>query len=211
MPAEELGQFTAAVRARGKQTFAHCSGNDGVTNCISARVDTIEHGFFVDDTQLAQMRDADIAWVPTFAPVQFQVDRPEVIGWSDLSRANLQKILDAHAASLMKAVELGVRIVAGSDAGSHGVAHGHGFLHELLLMERAGLSAAKVLHAATGASAARLGFAEDFGVLRAGAKPRFILTEHSPLETVANLAKPKRVVFDGTVFEQGDDARLSGM
>lgn len=211
MPAEELSEFTAAARARGKQTFAHCSGNDGVSNCIAARVDTIEHGFFVDDEQLARMRDAEVAWVPTFAPVQFQVDRPEVIGWSEVSRANLQKVLDGHAASLRKAVELGVRIIAGSDAGSHGVPHGHGFLHELLLMERAGLPPAKVLHAASGAAAARLGFAEDFGVLRAGAKARFILTEHSPLESVANLAKVKVVVCDGGVFTQGDDARAPGM
>lgn len=211
MPAEELSAFTAAARTRGKQTFVHCSGNDGVTNCIVARVDTVEHGFYVDDTQLAQMRDADIAWVPTFAPVQFQVDRPEAVGWSAQVCANLQKIVDAHAVSLVKAAALGVRIVAGSDAGSHGVAHGHGFLHELLLMERAGLSAAKVLHAATGAAAARLGFAEDFGVLRAGAKPRFILTEHSPLETVANLAQPKTVVFDGAVFDQGDDPHQPGL
>lgn len=211
MPVEELSAFVEASRARGKQTFVHCSGNDGVANCIGARVDTIEHGFFVDDSQLAQMRDADIAWVPTFAPVQFQVDRPEAIGWSEQVCVNLQKIVDAHAASLVKAAELGVRIVAGSDAGSHGVAHGWGFLHELLLMERAGLSPLQVIHAATGASSARLRFAEDFGVLCAGTKPRFILTEFSPLESVANLAKAKTVVFDGAVFNHGDDARRPGM
>lgn len=211
MPVEELSAFVEAARARGKQTFVHCSGHDGVANCIGARVDTIEHGFFVDDSQLAQMRDADIAWVPTLAPVQFQVDKPEIIGWSEQVCANLQKILDAHAASLRKATELGVRIIAGSDAGSHGVAHGWGFLHELLLMERAGLSPLQVIHAATGASAARLRFAEDFGVLRAGAKPRFILTEFSPLESVAHLAKAKTVVFDGAVFDQGDVVDHPGM
>ena len=120
MPVEELSRFTAAARARGRQTFAHCSGNDGVTNCVAARVDTIEHGFFVDDTQLAQMRDADIGWVPTFAPVQFQVDKAEQLGWSQLIRDNLQRILDGHAASLVKAAALGVRVIAGSDAGSLG-------------------------------------------------------------------------------------------
>lgn len=207
MPVEELTEFVRAARARGRQTFVHCSGNDGVANCIGARVDTIEHGFFVDPGQLAQMRDADIAWVPTFAPVQFQVDRPEACGWSREICANLQRILDGHAASLVKAAELGVRIIAGSDAGSHGVPHGRGLLDELVLMERAGLSPRRVIHAATGAAAARLGFAEDFGVLRAGAKARFILTEADVQATVANLRQPKTVVFDGEVFAAGDDAR----
>lgn len=207
MPVEELAEFVRAARARGRQTFVHCSGNDGVANCIGARVDTIEHGFFVDAGQLAQMRDADIAWVPTFAPVQFQVDRPEACGWSKEICANLQRILDGHAASLVKAAELGVQIIAGSDAGSHGVPHGRGLLDELVLMERTGLSALRVIHAATGAAAARLGFAEDFGVLRAGAKARFILTAADVRTSVANLRQPKTVVFDGAVFDGGDDGR----
>ena len=211
MPADELARFTAAARARSRQTFAHCSGNDGVANCIAARVDSIEHGFFLDEAQLAQMRDADIGWVPTFAPVQFQVDKAEMLGWSPQIRANLQRILDGHAASLANAARLGVCVIAGSDAGSHGVPHGWGLLDELRLMEAAGMSALQVIHAATGAGAARLGFAEDFAVLRAGAKPRFILTEHSPLETVANLGRPKCVVFDGAVFAAGDDRAVAGL
>jgi imidazolonepropionase-like amidohydrolase len=211
MPLGELTEFVMASRARGKQTFAHCSGNDGVSNCIGAGVDSIEHGFFVDDDQLARMRDADIAWVPTFAPVQFQLDQPGILGWDESVCANLQKILDAHAASLVKATELGVRIIAGSDAGSHGVPHGWGFLKELSLMEQAGLSPLQVIHAATGAPATRLEFAEDFGILRVGAKPRFIITEHNPLETVANLAKAKTVIFDGTVLTGPAGSREPGM
>jgi len=211
MPAAELAQFVAAARARGRQTFAHCSGNDGVSNCIAGGVDTIEHGFFVDDTQLAQMRDADIGWVPTFAPVQFQFDRAEQLGWSARVRDNLRRILDGHAASLAKAAQLGVRIIAGSDAGSQGVPHGWGLLAELDNMEQAGLTPLQVINAATGAGGTRLGFSEDIGVLRAGAKPRFLLTTYPPLEAVANLRHVKTVVFDGAVFAEGDDPHRPGL
>jgi len=211
MPAEELARAVAAARKLGRQTFAHCSGNDGVTNCIAARVDSIEHGFFVDDVQLALMRDRDIAWVPTLSPVQFQVDRAGQLGWSDAIRAGLQRILDRHAASLLRAAGMGVRIVAGSDAGSHGVAHGHGFLHELELMEQVGLSTAQVLRAATGAGGERLGFAEEFGVLRRGAKPRFLLTTSPVLESVRHLRAPLTVVFDGAVHQGGDDEGKPGL
>ena len=64
------------------QFWVHCSGNDGVANCIAARVDTIEHGYFIDDNQLAQLRDLDLAWVPTFAPVQYQVDHAAALAAS---------------------------------------------------------------------------------------------------------------------------------
>ncbi len=211
MPAEELALAVQAAAKWGRQTFAHCSGNNGVANCIAARVDSIEHGFFVDDAQLAQMRDRDIAWVPTFSPVQFQVDAAAMMGWSDTVRAGLQRILDGHAASLVTAAALGVRIVAGSDAGSHGVPHGHGFLRELELMELAGLSAGQILRAATGAGAERLGYAEEFGLLRPGAKPRFLLTDAPVLASVKFLRKPLTVVFDGAVTEGGDDAKRPGM
>jgi hypothetical protein len=68
-----------------------------------------------------------------------------------------------------------------------------------------------VLHSATGASVGRLGYAENFGVLAAGAKPRFLLTEHAVLGSVGNLRQPKAVVFDGCVYTHGDDPSLPGL
>jgi imidazolonepropionase-like amidohydrolase len=211
MAGPELSQFVAAARAGGRQTMVHCSGNEGVTNCLDAEVDSIEHGFFIDDTQLARLRDLGLAWVPTFAPVRFQLDHPEAIGWSTTVQDHLRRIVDGHSRSLVRAAEMGVRIVAGSDAGSHGVAHGWGFLRELELMEQAGLTASQVLHSATGASAARLDYTENIGRLVAGAKPRFILTAHDVLRTVSHLRKSKAVVFDGRVFTAGDDPSEPGL
>ncbi|MDI1336893.1 MAG: amidohydrolase family protein [Lacunisphaera sp.] len=211
MPAPELAEFAAAARARGRQTMVHCSGRDGVANCLAAGVDSVEHGYFVDDEQLAQMRDRGTAWVPTLAPVQFQVDAAGALGWSDLIRSNLQRILDGHARSLVRAVGLGVCVVAGSDAGSHGVPHGWGLVTELELMQRAGLTVAQVLRSATGAGAERLGYAGDFGRLTAGAAARFLLTPHDVLGSVANLRRPKAVIFDGQVLTTGDDPAVPGL
>ena len=211
MPVEELSRAVRTARQYGRQTMIHCSGHDGVANCIAARVDTIEHGFFIDDAQLAQLRDLDIAWIPTFAPVQFQVDKAEQLGWSNVVRGNLQRILDAHAASVARAGSLGVRIIAGSDAGSHGVAHGHGFLWELELMERAGLSTRHVLRSATLASASRLGFGELFGGLHPGMKARFLLTPAPVMSGIRHLRTSLTTVFDGAVYTGGDDPAVPGL
>jgi imidazolonepropionase-like amidohydrolase len=189
----------------------HCSGNDGVQNCIAARVDTIEHGFFIDRDQLARLRDLNIAWIPTFAPVQFQWEHGTALGWSELVRSNLRQILDDHAARLREAGELGVRIIAGSDAGSHGVPHGYGFFTELEIMEAAGLSTLQVLRSATGASAGRLGLREDQGRLRIGARSRFLLTDAPVLQGVRHLRQPLTVVFDHAVFSGGDVSTKPGL
>ena len=132
------------------------------------------------------------------------------MGWDAEVVANLRKILDAHAASLVKAHAMGVQIIAGSDAGSYGVAHGLGLLYELELMQRAGLSPLAVINSATGAGSKRLAFKEKFGQIKPGFLSRFILTRHSPLDDVANLRKERIVVFDGAVFATGEDVDASG-
>ena len=211
MTAAEVAKLVAAAKSFGRQTFAHASGDAGIENAIEGGVDSVEHGFFVREDQLARMRDRQIAWVPTFAPVQEQVDHADAMGWDAEIVANLRKILDQHAASLANAHRMGVQIVAGSDAGSVGVAHGHGFLNELELMERAGLPPVAVINAATGGSSHRLGFKENFGCIKPGYLSRFILTRHSPLAGIGNLRRDKTVVFDGAVLESARDADASGM
>ncbi len=211
MSAEEVSAFVAASKKRGKQTFAHASGDDGIQNAIDGGVDSVEHGFFIRDDQLAQLRDKNIAWVPTFAPVQMQVDEKRLMGWDEQIVSNLQSILDRHSTSLAKAESMGVTIIAGSDAGSCGIGHGIHFLYELELMERVGMSTLGILNAATGISSNRLGYYDRIGKIEAGYKARFILTEHSPLETVSNLKKPKQVVFDGQLLESSESDNLTGL
>ena len=204
MTVEELRALVAAANAAGRQTFAHASGDAGIERVIESGVDSVEHGFFVRDDQLSRMRDRRIAWVPTFAPVQLQVDEAARYGWDTAVVGNLQRILDNHAASLARAHAMGVLIVAGSDAGSCGVAHGIGFLRELELMEHAGLPPLAVINAATGVGAGRLDYREQIGRIEPGWRSRFILTQHSPLATVTNLRRARTVVFDGRVFHTSD-------
>jgi imidazolonepropionase-like amidohydrolase len=205
MTVEELRILVAAAGKHGRQTFAHASGDTGIERVIESGVDSVEHGFFVRDDQLARMRDRRTAWVPTFAPVQLQVDEAARYGWDAEIVGNLQRILDNHAASLVKAHQLGVLIIAGSDAGSVGVAHGLGFIRELELMERAGMPALAIINAATGVSAGRLGYAEKFGRIEPGYLSRLILTRHSPLTTVSNLRKDRTVIFDGVPYTSNAD------
>lgn len=207
----ELRECVDAAAGAGRQTLAHASGDAGIERVVESGVDSVEHGFFVRDDQLARMRDRRIAWVPTFAPVQVQADEAARYNWDATVTGHLRRILDAHAASLLKAHRLGLTILAGSDAGSCGVPHGLGLLHELELLERAGLPAGAVIHAATGAPADRLAFRQKFGRIAAGWLSRFILTPHSPLETVGNLRRARTVVFDGRVFQTDESFERTGL
>lgn len=215
MTTAEIRELVAAAKSFGKQTLAHASGDDGIERVIEGgpdgNIDSVEHGFFMRDDQLAKMRDREIAWVPTFSPVQEQVDHADRMGWDAHIVANLRKILDRHSASLVKAHAMGVQIIAGSDSGSCGVAHGLGLLYELELMECAGLSSLAVINSATGAGPRRLAFKEKFGQIKPGFLSRFLLTRHSPLESVANLSKDKVIVFDGETLETAGNFNTDGL
>ena len=211
MPVEEVRALVEAARALGKQTFAHASGADGVENSIEGGVNTVEHGFFITEEQLIKMRDRQIGWVPTFAPVQLQIDRASELGWDDVVVGHLKRIIASHQAMLRRAHELGVRIVAGSDAGSCGVPHGIGFIEELCHMERAGMPPMAVLRGATGVSAKTLDFPEPIGRIEPGCRSRFILTDHDPLATVANLHRAKTILFDGAAIGCPDALNAEGL
>jgi len=200
MTADEVKKITAAAKEFSKQTMAHATGDLGIENAVEGGVDSIEHGFFIREDQLARMRDSQIAWAPTFAPVQKQIDEAGRFGWDDNVIAKLKRVLDQHSSSLVKADSLGVDIVAGSDAGAVGVPHGVGLIDELCLMEKAGLPPLTVLRCATGNSSHLLGFKEKFGLIKPGYKTRFILTKHSPFEKIENLKEKRHVIFDGEVF-----------
>jgi imidazolonepropionase-like amidohydrolase len=201
MPIDEVKRFVGEAKRLGKQSFAHASGTEGVEHSIEGGVNTVEHGFFITVEQLAKMRDRGIAWVPTFAPVQVQIDRAAEIGWDDVVVGHLKRIIEGHQNMLRKAQQMGVTVVAGSDAGGCGVPHGYGLLQELTQMEAAGMTTMNVLKSATGTSARILQFGEPVGRIAAGHRARMIFTEHDPLKTVANLFKEKVILFDGVAID----------
>jgi len=145
----EARLIVSMARSCGKKTFTHCSGLDGLSIAVDAGMDSIEHGFFMNTDILERMADKQTAWVPTFSPVAFQRDRPELAGWDTDTVARLDVILDNHYRHLFKAHQLGVPIVAGSDAGSYGVPHGTGLVDELFHAEHAGIPVAANLASAT--------------------------------------------------------------
>ena len=207
----DVRELVEASRELGRQTFAHASGEEGIERVIEGGVGSVEHGYFVRPDQLARLRDGGIAWTPTLAPVRQQRDHGEEWGQRPGTATVVRSLLDQHARAVLRAHELGVTILAGSDAGSPGVPHGLGLLDELELLEQVGLPPSAVLAAATGNGAAQLRAGTKLGQVCAGFASRFILTRHSPLERIANLMETKIVVFDGVAYPSRQPPEAAGL
>ena len=208
---EEVREVVAAARKHGKPTLAHASGEAGIENVIEGGIDTVEHGFFITRDQLAKMRDRQIAWVPTFAPVQIQIERADEMGWDEATVGRLRKIIDGHRCSLQLARTMGVPVLGGCDCGSCGVPHGLGLFYELECMAETGMSPLELINTVTGTNAEVLKFPEPIGKLRAGYRSRMIFTTHDPLENIANLRKKKWCVYDQHVLESAEEESEEGL
>ncbi len=184
---EELRYIVRLARERGLRAFVHCSGVAGIESAVAAGVDSIEHGFFMTRDALKAMADQGISWVPTFSPVHFQWLRPEIAGWDQQTVAKLRRILEAHEEQVALAAQLGVDLIAGSDAGSHGVPHGESLLAELDFLRQAGLSLEAVLRSAT--SLPRRRWRAEPAGLAPGLKADFIALAGSPFDDPRHLRR----------------------
>ena len=198
--AEEIAQFVKSAHTRGLSVMAHASGEEGIRESVWGGVDTLEHGFFMQSEHLEEMFKRGTLWIPTFAPVQCQVDYAKQMGWTPDIVGNLQRILDHHAKMLCQAMAIGVNIVAGSDAGSIGVAHGDGLIYELELMERAGMPTLEVLKSATSKSADFLFPNANVGRLKKGTAARFMHVKNKCLESVKYLKSSRKTIWNGQVY-----------
>jgi len=190
--AEELRLVVAEAHAHHRKTFAHCSGLAGLEVAVEAGGDSVEHGFFMTRDILARMAEKGIAWVPTVSPVHFQWLLPSLAGWDAKTVENLRRILDSHAEHIAIAHELGVNLVAGSDAGSQGVDHGTALVDELFHFLDAGLPMEAVLASAT--SRPRRLWGAPSANIAAGNRLDLIALGGSPFEDREALRRVRHVV-----------------
>jgi imidazolonepropionase-like amidohydrolase len=176
------------ARHFGKKTFVHCSGQKGLSIAAAAGVGSIEHGYFMSRSILETMLENGVAWTPTFCPVYYQWACAREIGWSQSVADNLRRMLDNHALHVRMAVELGVPLLLGTDAGSMGVPHGRAVYDEIEAYLRAGLSLDHTLKAAT--SAPRRYFEEPHPVLTSGARWEVSWLPQSPFLNLDALRNP---------------------
>ncbi|MCI1188624.1 amidohydrolase family protein [Hymenobacter sp. DH14] len=99
---------------------------------------------------------------------------------------------------------LGVRIVAGSDAGSGtpNLFHGGSLHDELERLQTIGLTPAEALRAGTVNPAMATGHGFDMGRIHAGYLADAVLLNGNPLDDIHNLRRIEAVVLRGRLFDQ---------
>lgn len=186
---DEVTRVVEAVHARGKRVTAHATILDGARVAASAGVDSIEHGFTLDDDVARSMAANGVTLVSTLSVLASvttfgSTTRIERFA-SDAGRRRTAERRERAFASIAAARRAGVRIATGSDFGGGSVRAGH-LAWEVELLVEAGLEPWRALGAASVNGGELLG-EPHAGRVSPGAAADFVLVHGDPLSDPAAL------------------------
>lgn len=196
----ELEALATEAHRRGLKVAAHALGTEGIRNAVAAGIDIIEHGVFLDDDILADMVRRGTYLCPTVAIYRSIAAAATTGSAPAYAAAKAERVVDTHQTSVARALDMGIPLVAGTDAGSPGMPHGH-LVAEIEALIDCGVPVLVALRAATATAADALG-RTDLGRIRPGAAADLIVTEHNPLASVDTLRTPKQVIRSGNLLER---------
>lgn len=186
----EVDLIFEEARRIGRPIAAHCHGGVAADWCIEHKVDSLEHGLYLEERQFHAMGEKGIVLVPTTSVVLVQ---PE-----EGASTRLLESKSRARSFLREARRHGVKCIPGSDA-----VHG-GFAAELELMIECGWSPAEALQAATSDAARLLNLHNVLGTLEAGKLADIIAFRGNPLDDPTALRRIDVVVQDGRIVVAPD-------
>ena len=204
---DEMQALVDEAQALDRRVMCHALGGRGLDIAIEAGVNSIEHGSYLDENprHLERMAERGIFFVPTLLVYEYHRKSP-----TPHVRERAQALVEHHVASIRRALEIGVKIVAGTDAGGHGHPANAG---ELECLVKSGMTPMQALQAATGWAAECLGQEAELGTINTGKLADLVVVEGDPLADIALLRDPDRialVIKDGEIAANRLNGRAAG-
>lgn len=190
---EQLSAIVAAARRGGKGVLCHSYSEKGCHDAVTAGIRSLEHGAFVGERTLREMRRRGTYFTPTLTAIAGLAESSDPV----LAERG-RRYLPVLKRAVLAAHELGVPLAAGTDS-SGGVVDPIG--REVELMRSAGLSALDAIRTATTGAAKLLGLEGSVGRLARGFAGDVLVVDGDPLADVGVLSRPAQVVRAGLAVQ----------
>ncbi|HUG06107.1 MAG TPA: amidohydrolase family protein [Candidatus Limnocylindria bacterium] len=191
-PEETRAAIEEAHRA-GIRITTHAHGAEGMRIAAEAGIDSIEHATLLDQRTIRVLKEKNVALVPTFSALRRIIENGTALPARVMERALV--VATKHQEGVRAAHKAGVRVAAGTDAGTPFNTHER-FALELIYLTEAGLSRTEALVAATSLAADVVGRPKA-GRISAGSWADLLFVDGDPLRDLAVLQRPKAVWVRG--------------
>ncbi|HEY0320770.1 MAG TPA: amidohydrolase family protein [Pyrinomonadaceae bacterium] len=189
---EEMQAFVAEAHRLGRRVAAHAMGRDGIDASLRAGVDSIEHGYGLDEELMDRMIKQGTYWCPTIYVGVFVAEGRAAAGapiWLTMR--------DLEAKAFGVALRKGVKIVYGTDAG--GYAWTENQAKEFAYMVRYGMTPMQAIQSATTVAADLLERPNDMGAIEPGKYADIVAVTGDPLKDITELERIRFVMKGGEV------------
>ena len=176
---EVLDMAVRTAHEAGLKIAAHCLGYEGSHQAVEAGIDSIEHGTYLQDDTLQLMAEKGTFLVPTMSGWDLRERLGDLWGASAEVMAENQDRKESSRDGFRRALQAGVRIAAGTDAGGGSVRHGF-IAREIELLVDAGMSPEAALRSATTEAAELLGIQDEVGTIEVGKQADMVLIDGDP-------------------------------
>jgi imidazolonepropionase-like amidohydrolase len=195
---EEMKAIVADAHRLGSKVAAHAHGAQGILWASEAGVDSIEHGSYIDDAAIAEMKKNGTYLVPTLYLADWFLENAERIGTPPELIAKGREVMPAARKNVARAFAAGVKVGFGTDA----AVYPHGLnAHEFAVMVKLGLTPLQAIQAATVNDADLLGWSDKVGTIEPGKWADIVAVDGDPLADVTTLERVKFVMKGGEVVK----------
>ncbi len=193
---EEMKAIVADAHRLGRKVAAHAHGAQGILWASEAGVDSIEHGSYIDDAGIAEMKKNGTYLVPTLYLGDWFLANAEQIHIPDFLLMKAKEVMPVARKNVAHAFASGVKVAFGTDA----AVYPHGMnAHEFAVMVKLGLTPLQSIQAATINAADLLGWSDKVGALEPGKWADIVAVDGDPLQDVTTLERVKFVMKGGEV------------
>jgi len=195
---EEMQMIVTEAHRRGITVAAHAHGTEGILAAIKAGVDSVEHASFISDEGITLAKQKGTYLSMDIYTTEFILGEGEKAGILEESLAKERRTGTLQRESFTRAVEAGVKLVMGTDAGVY--PHGDN-LKQLSRMVQFGMTPAQALQAASINAAQLLKKETEIGSIEEGKYADIIAVKGNPLEDISLLENVDFVMKAGQTIE----------
>ena len=199
MSQEELNALVETAHDYGMKVAVHAHGAEAIRRSVIAGVDSVEHGTFMDDQDIALMKQHGTFYCPTVYTGQYVAQQAKLGAYPPTVAAKALAIGPQIMNTVTRAYKGGVKFAYGTDAGVY--PHGQNW-EDFIYLVQAGLPPAYTLQMATINAAQLLGHDDELGSVTAGKFADLVAVPGNPLDDIHTMSQVNFVMKAGVVYKR---------